>query len=141
MGDPVPVGGVECASLGPSEAWAVGPLRAECREDVAVLVDLEVARADVGQPADRLEADRPGVAQDDEPAEPAGRPMDDRLAAVGADPVGDPEPAAPDADAEAVAGEDEDPAGRDEVGWPGARRRPRLGAHAEQPPCATPPGC
>ena len=113
---------VERAGLRPSEPGPVGALRTERGEDPTVGVDLEVAGADVGEPADRLEGDRAGVAEDDEPAEPAGRPVDERLAAVAADAVGDPQATAPDADVEAVAGEDEDPARRDEVGWPGGQR-------------------
>jgi hypothetical protein len=65
---------VEGPRLRPPESGSVGALWAERGEDAPVGVDLEEAAADVGQPADRIERDRPGVAQHDEPAEPAGRP-------------------------------------------------------------------
>jgi hypothetical protein len=51
-------------------------------EDPTVDVDLEVASADVGDPADRVERDRPRVAEDDEPAEPAGGAVDEDLLTV-----------------------------------------------------------
>lgn len=43
---------VERAGVRPSEPGSVGPLRAERREDAAIGIDLEVARADLGEPAD-----------------------------------------------------------------------------------------
>jgi hypothetical protein len=81
-GDVDSEGRVERPRLGPSEARSVGALRPEGGEDPAIGIDLEEARPDVGQPADCLERDRPGVAEDDEPAEAAGRAVDDRFPAI-----------------------------------------------------------
>jgi hypothetical protein len=64
----------------------------------SVGVELQVARPDVGEPADRLEADRARVSEDYRPAQVAGGPVNEGLPAVVADAVADPEPTSPDPD-------------------------------------------
>jgi hypothetical protein len=96
------------------------PQRAERREDSTVRIDLEVAGPDVGQPADRLQGNQACVAQHDEPAQPTGRPMDERLAAISTKSVRDTEAATPDVDIQAIAGKDEDA-----TWWPSVRNATR----------------
>jgi hypothetical protein len=105
-GDSIAELGVERPGLGSAKTRSVAALRPERREDPAISVDLEIARANIGEPADRLQGDRPGMTEDDEPTEPPSRPVDQGLTSVSADPVADAELTAKDADIEAVAGQD-----------------------------------
>src|SRR5262249_3588265 len=64
-----------------------------------------------------------------EPPQPAGRPVDDRLASVAPDPIDDSEAAAPNPHVETVAGEDQNPIRGSQVGWPAGHRRRSLSPH------------
>jgi hypothetical protein len=63
------------------------------------------------------------VADDDQAFEAAGGSVEQTGSAIYSDPVLELEPATPDSDINAVAGEDEDPVARDELGWARSQTR------------------
>src|SRR5262249_7582971 len=107
------------------------------REQAAVPVDLTEGDPDVGEPAEGLQGDGAGVAEQDKPRDPGRHSRELALAELAGEAVADDEAAVSNEDADAVALDDADAAMEGRVAEGGAR----FGVHGEVSfPCATPPG-